>query len=75
MMDPEIYQKLARRVGEDHLRKRITRQVKYAARFYAKGGFASFHLENVELLPVVLKFALKVLNLYRWGQQNTFDSH
>jgi predicted MPP superfamily phosphohydrolase len=72
-MDPEIYQKLARRVGEDHLRKRLTRQVNYAARFYAKGGFTSFHLENVELLPVVLKFALIVLNLYRRGQQNAVD--
>ena len=73
IMDPEVYQKLARRMGEDHLRKRLTRQVEYAAKFYAKGGYASFHLENVELLPIVLKFSLKVLNLYRRGQQNALD--
>jgi hypothetical protein len=48
IMDLDVYQKLADRVGEDHLRKRLSRQVKYAAKFYAKGGFASFHLENVE---------------------------
>jgi predicted MPP superfamily phosphohydrolase len=73
IMDLEVYQKLAGRIGEKHLRKRLSRQVKYAAKFYAKGGFASFHLENVELLPVVLKFSLKVLNLYRRGQQNALD--
>jgi predicted MPP superfamily phosphohydrolase len=73
IMDPEVYQKLARRIGEDHLRKRLTRQVEYAAKFYAKGGYASFHLENVELLPIVLQFSLKVLHLYRRGQQNALD--
>ena len=52
IMDPKVYQKLTGRIGEDHLRKRLYRQVNYAARFYAKGGFASFHLENVELLPI-----------------------
>ena len=64
-MDPKLYQRLEQRIGRDHLRKRVGRQVDFAAKFYAKGGYASFHLENVELLPVILKFMLKMLLLYR----------
>lgn len=72
-MDIEIYQKLAQRVGEPHLRKRLTKQVEHVARFYAKGGYASFHLENVEFIPIVLKFLLKALGIYRRGLKNSID--
>ncbi|MCP4629753.1 MAG: metallophosphoesterase [bacterium] len=69
-MDQKLYQRLEQRIGRDHLRKRVGRQVESAAKFYAKGGYASFHLENVELLPVILKFVLKMLRLYRRGLDN-----
>ena len=72
-MNQEIYQNLSRRIGENHLRRRLTGQVESAAKFYSKGGFASFHIENVELLPVVLKFLLKMLFLYRRGAENALD--
>ena len=72
-MDPNLYQRLEQRIGRDHLKKRVGRQVDFAAKFYAKGGYASFHLENVELLPVILKFLLKMLLLYRRGKENALD--
>ena len=72
-MDPKLYQRLEARIGRDHLRKRLGRQVESAAKFYAKGGYASYHLENIELLPVVLKFLLKILLLYRRGLKNALD--
>jgi predicted MPP superfamily phosphohydrolase len=68
--DSKLYQRLEQRIGQDHLRKRVGRQVELAAKFYARGGYASFHLENVELMPVVLKFLLKMLGLYKRGAQN-----
>ncbi|MBC8393084.1 MAG: metallophosphoesterase [Deltaproteobacteria bacterium] len=72
-MDHEIYNRLALRIGEAHLSKRLTRQVKMAAKFYAKGGYASFHIENVELVYVILKYMLKALGLYQRGLENALD--
>jgi len=72
-VDPDIYQQLAARIGEAHLRKRLTRQVDLAAKFYAKGGYASFHLENVEFIYVVLEYMLKALGLYQQGLENALD--
>lgn len=72
-MDSEIYQKLARRTGEFHLSRRLAKQVELAARFYAKGGFASFHFENLEFIPVVLKFVLQGMGIYRRGLENSID--
>ena len=72
-MDPEIYQLLELRLGRKHLGKRVGRQVEMAAKFYARGGYASFHPENVEILPILLKFLLKALRLYRRGQENALD--
>jgi predicted MPP superfamily phosphohydrolase len=69
-MDTKLYQRLEQRIGRDHLRKRVGRQVNFAAKFYAKGGYASFHLENVELLPVILKLILKILLQYKRGLKN-----
>ncbi len=69
-MDSKLYERLERRIGQDHLRKRVGRQVELAAKFYAPGGYASFHLENIELLPVILKLMLKMLLLYQRGAKN-----
>jgi len=72
-MDPTLYHRLEQRVGRAHLKKRVIRQVEMAARFYAKGGYASFHPENTEILPIILKFMLKFLGLYRRGERNALD--
>jgi predicted MPP superfamily phosphohydrolase len=72
-MDSKIYQRLEQRIGRDHLRKRVSRQVESAAKFYTKGGYASFHLENVELLPVILKLMLKLFLMYERGLENALD--
>lgn len=72
-MDHTIYQQLASRIGEPHLRKRLLRQVEIATKFYAKGGYASFHIENVEPVYVILKYMLKALGLYQQGLENALD--
>jgi len=73
MMDNDIYKKLATRIGEEHLSKRMIRQVDLAAKFYAKGGYASFHLENTELVYVILKYLLKAMGIYQRGLDNALD--
>ena len=72
-MDHEIYHQLAHRIGKAHLGKRLTLQVEFAAKFYAKGGYASFHLENVEFVYVILEYILKALGIYRRGLKNALD--
>jgi uncharacterized protein len=69
----DIYRQLARRIGKAHLTKRVDRQVKSAAEFYAKGGYARFHLENTERIYVLLKIFLKTAGLYRRGLNNSID--
>jgi uncharacterized protein len=69
-MDNQLYQQLLHRIGEDHLRKRLTRQIDDAASFYARGGYTSLHLENIEVIPIVLKWLLKFLGLYQRGLKN-----
>ncbi|MDM8537503.1 metallophosphoesterase [Desulfobacterales bacterium HSG17] len=67
------YDLLSQRVGEEHLRRRLTRQVDIAAKFYAKGGYASFHIENVDWLHRALEALLKLAGLYHQGQKNAID--
>ncbi|MEE8540332.1 MAG: metallophosphoesterase [Desulfobacterales bacterium] len=67
------YQQLAERIGEEHLRKRLDRQVNLASKFYAKGSYATFHLENVEPIYILLKYILKILGIYQRGLGNAVD--
>ena len=53
-MDPKLYQQLEQRIGRDHLRKRVGRQVESATKFYSKGGYASYHLEILCLLTHII---------------------
>ncbi len=72
-MEQEIYQELVQRFGSNQVSKRLVAQVDLAASFYGKGGYASFHIENVELIPVALKAGLRLLGLYRRGLWNSLD--
>ncbi|UCD90720.1 MAG: hypothetical protein JSW04_04630, partial [Desulfobacterales bacterium] len=69
----DVYRQLSNRIGEKHLSKRLIRQVDLAAKFYAKGGYASFHLENTELVYVILKYLLKAMGIYQRGLDNALD--
>jgi len=73
IVDHEIYHQLAHRIGKAHLSKRLTLQIEFATKFYAKGGYASFHLENIELIYIILKYFLKTLGLYQRGLNNALD--
>lgn len=72
-MEHDIYQKLVKRIGDAHLSKRLTRQVDLAAKFYAKGGYTSFHLENIEPIYTILKYLFKATGLYQRGLKNSLD--
>lgn len=67
----DVYGDLERRLGRRHLGRRLRLQVEAAASFYSHSGHARFHLENVERMPVVLRWVLRALGLYRRGQANT----
>ncbi len=66
----KIFTNLTKRLGQSHLRKRLTRQVDLATKFYAQGGYSSFHIENFRHMYHTLKFLLKVTCLYNRGLQN-----
>ncbi|MDH3349325.1 MAG: hypothetical protein OEM02_14655, partial [Desulfobulbaceae bacterium] len=72
-MENDFYQKLTKRIGRDHLSKRLSKQVKYASKVYSKGGYSTFHLENITFLYVSLKFILRTLGLYQRGCNNTLE--
>ncbi|MBF0119930.1 MAG: metallophosphoesterase [Desulfobacterales bacterium] len=72
-IEEDFYQNLIHRVGKDHLIKRLIRQVNFAAKFYAKGGYTSFHIENMELIYIFLKYFLKLIGLYKRGLKNSVD--
>lgn len=70
-MRGDIYGDLERRIGRRHLVRRLRLQVEAASSFYSRGGYTRFHLENVERLPVVLRWGLRLLGLYRRGRANS----
>ena len=72
-MSQDIYDNLLKRIGKDHLRKRLTRQVNIAANFYAKTSPAPFHFENVQWIHILLKILLKTTWLYEKGKKNTIN--
>lgn len=72
-MEQHDYKKIAGRLGKDLLARRLQRQIKMAAKFYARSQYVSFHLENIEWLPVALRVILKITGLFNRGQSNALD--
>ena len=72
-VDKNIYTHLSKRMGNEHLAKRLIRQVTIAANFYSKTSPAPFHFENVQWIHLILKIALKMAGLYNKGMTNTID--
>jgi len=62
---------LISRMGEEHLSKRLNRQIDLSAKFYAKGGYSSYHLENIKFVAVIIKTILKSIGLYNRGIKNS----
>jgi predicted MPP superfamily phosphohydrolase len=65
----EIYNELAERVGEAHLRQRLMLQVEHASQVFGQGR-TLLHIENVEWLPVVVYWGLRLVGLYGLGHRN-----
>lgn len=73
MDNPEnTFADLLGRIGETHLRQRLTLQVEKAARVFG-GGRTLFHIENAETLNVLIYYGLKASGLYPWGHRNFLD--
>ncbi len=70
MLKHDFFDVMRERCSEDMLRQRLTLQVENAAHYYGGGGYTKFHLENIELLPVVLRAVLKATGMFKRGTRN-----
>lgn len=73
MLGTDFYETMRQRCGDAHLRRRLTLQIENAAYYYGGGGYAKLHLENIELLPVVLRAVLKTTGFFKRGTLNCLD--
>ena len=69
---PFLFEELERRIGRNHLARRLRLQVDHSAKFFGR-GFGRFHWENINILPLALEFLLKVSRLFRVGKHNVLD--
>jgi len=69
---PFLFEELERRIGRNHLARRLRLQVDHSAKFFGR-GFGRFHWENIKILPLALEFMLKVSGLFRVGNHNVLD--
>ena len=67
-----IFDEIERRIGKEHLARRLRLQVDHSAKYFGK-GFGRFHWENIDLLPDVLKFLLKAAGLLHKWERNAAD--
>ncbi|HRW50417.1 MAG: metallophosphoesterase [Caldilineaceae bacterium] len=73
MYDPaNTYTDLVARVGETHLRQRLTIQVDHAGELLGRGR-TLMHIENAEWLMIFIYYSLKVSGLYPWARRNCLD--
>ena len=73
MYDPaNTYTDLVARVGETHLRQRLTIQVDHAGELLGRGR-TLMHIENAEWLMVFIYYSLKVSGLFPWARRNCLD--
>lgn len=63
------FEKLRRRVGTAHLRRRLNLQATYMARIYG-GGLVHFHIENLRWSFYLLKWLLRLMGLYARARRN-----
>ncbi len=63
------FSNLQKRIGETHLRQRLTLQVEKAGQVFG-GGRTLFHIENAEKLSVLIYYSLKLTGLFKYGHNN-----
>ena len=66
---PYLFEGLQRRIGKEHLSKRLSVQVDHSAKYFGK-GYGRFHWENIEVLQQVVEFLLKATGVFRKGERN-----
>lgn len=73
MHNPEdVYNTLLARVGETHLRQRLTIQVDHAGEVLGRGR-TLMHIENAEWLMIFIYYSLKLTGLFNYGRRNMLD--
>ncbi len=73
MYDPaDTYHDLIGRVGETHLRQRLTIQVEHAGELLGRGR-TLMHIENAEWLMIFLYHSLRLSGLYPRARRNCLD--
>ena len=69
-MPPEVdFERLRKRIGTAHLRRRLIRQTTHVARVFG-GGLVHFHVENLQWSYYVLKWLLRLVGMYARGHRN-----
>ncbi len=72
LLNQQIFEALEKRIGRDHLGKRLRLQVKHTVvRF--NGTRLKIHWENAEPVYVIMKFILKFSGLLNRGMLNALD--
>ncbi len=69
----DFLQKLAERMGEATLRKRLRLQIAYSARMFGGGGVEHVHIENIHHIQPVLRVLLRGMGLLERGKRNALD--
>ena len=72
-MQQEPYAYIADRVGTEHMAKRMQIQVEHAASLWGGAGLEKIHFENIEIIPIVLRWLLKATFLFGRAQKNALD--
>ena len=70
----DLFSTLIARVGETHLRQRLTLQVEHAGELLGRGR-TLLHVENAEWMMIILYQTLKLTGLYERGHRNFLDVH
>ncbi len=55
------------------MRRRLTVQVQNAAHYYGGGGYSKLHLENIELMYVILRSVLRAMGMLHHGTRNCLE--
>lgn len=66
------YAQLEKRLGHQHLSRRMNIQSHHVARLFGAGK-TWFHIENIRTLHRTIRRILRILGLYRIGHRNTLD--
>ncbi|MBK8047214.1 MAG: metallophosphoesterase family protein [Anaerolineales bacterium] len=70
----DIFPTLLARVGETHLRQRLTLEVEHAGELLGRGR-TLLNIENAEWMMIFTYHTLKFTHLYNWGHRNFLDVH